>query len=49
VNRNHRLGGTVRMRRSHVPSDPKFVYIFPVLDRAKMEPTRIWVVPVAIF
>jgi len=49
VNRSRRFGGTVRMRRSHLPLDPKFVYIFTVLDRAKMELTHIWVVPAAIF
>ena len=49
VNRNHRFGGTVRMHRDHLPVDPKFVYVFTVLDRAKMELTRIWVVPAAIF
>ena len=49
ANRSHRFGGTVRMRRAHVPVDPKFVYIFTVLDLAKMELTRIWVVPAADF
>lgn len=49
VNRNHRFAGTVRLRTRHVPVDPKFVYIFTVLDRAKMELTRIWIVPAADF
>jgi hypothetical protein len=48
-NRNHRVGGTVRLHGDHLPSDPKFVYIFCLLDRRKMELTRIWVVPAAIF
>ncbi len=37
------------MHRDHLPLDPKFVYIFCLLDRRKMELTRIWVVPAAIF
>jgi hypothetical protein len=49
INRNHRIGGTVRLHRDHVPSSPKFVYVFCLLDRGKMELTRIWVVPSAIF
>jgi len=48
-NRNHRIGGTVRLHRDHLPSDPKFVYIFCLLDRRKMELTRIWVIRAAIF
>ncbi len=48
-NRNHRIGGTVRLHRDHLPLDPKFVYIFCLLDRRKMELTRIWVVPAAAF
>jgi len=48
-NRNHRIGGTVRVHRDHLPLDPKFVYIFCLLDRRKMELARIWVVPAAIF
>src|SRR5712692_2876129 len=32
-----------------MPSSPKFVYIFCLLDRRKMELTRIWVVPSATF
>ncbi len=49
INRNHRIGGTVRLHRDHVPSSSKFVYVFCLLDRQKMELTRIWVVPSAIF
>jgi hypothetical protein len=49
VNRNHRFGGTVRMRKDNVPVNPKLVYIFTVLDRRAMELTRIWVVPAAAF
>ena len=49
IDRNGRIGGTVRLHRDHVPSSPKFVYIFCLLDRRKMELTRIWVVPSAIF
>jgi hypothetical protein len=49
VDRNGRIGGMVRLHRDHVPSSPKFVYIFCLLDRRKMELTRIWVVPSAIF
>jgi hypothetical protein len=49
INRNRRIGGTVRLHRDHVPSSPKFVYVFCLLDRRQMELTRIWVVPSAIF
>jgi hypothetical protein len=49
VDRNHRIGGTVRLHRDQVPSSPRFVYIFCLLDRREMELTRIWVVPSAIF
>jgi hypothetical protein len=49
INRNHRIGGTVRVHREHVPSSPRFVYVFCLLDRGTMELTRIWVVPSAIF
>jgi hypothetical protein len=49
INRNRRIGGTVRLHRDHVPSSARFVYIFCLLDRRKMELTRIWVVPSAIF
>lgn len=49
VDRNRRIGGTVRLHRDEVSSSPKFVYIFCLLDRRKMELTRIWVVPSAIF
>jgi hypothetical protein len=49
INRNRRIGGTVRLHRDNVPSSPKYVYVFCLLDRRKMELTRIWVVPSAIF
>jgi len=49
VNRDHRIGGTVRLHRGHLPSDRKFVYVFCLLNRKKMEITRIWVVPAAAF
>jgi hypothetical protein len=49
INRNHRIGGTVRLHRGHIPSSSKFVYVFCLLDRRNMELTRIWVVPSAIF
>jgi hypothetical protein len=49
IDRNRRIGGTVRLHRDEVPSSPKFVYVFCLLDRRKMELTRIWVVPSAIF
>jgi hypothetical protein len=49
IDRNRRIGGTVRLHRDEVPSNPKFVYIFCLLDRRRMELTRIWVVPSAIF
>lgn len=49
IDGNRRIGGTVRLHRDKVPSSPKFVYIFCLLDRRKMELTRIWVVPSAIF
>ena len=49
INRNRRIAGTVRLHRDHVPSSPKYVYVFCLLDRRKMELTRIWVVPSAIF
>jgi hypothetical protein len=49
INRNYRIGGTVRLHEDHVPSSSKFVYVFCLLDRRKMELTRIWVVPSAIF
>jgi hypothetical protein len=49
IGRNRRIDGTVRLYRGHVPSSPSFVYIFCLLDRRKMELTRIWVVPSAIF
>jgi hypothetical protein len=48
IDRNRRIGGTVRLHRDEVPSTPKFVYVFCLLDRRKMELTRIWVVPSAI-
>ena len=49
VNRNHRVGGTVRLYQGHIPVSAKFVYVFYLLDRRKMELTRIWVVPSATF
>src|ERR1700716_3319734 len=49
INRNRRIGGTVRLHRDRIPSSARFVYIFCLLDRRKMELTRIWVVPSAIF
>jgi hypothetical protein len=49
IDRNRRIGGLVRLHRDHVPSSPRFVYVFCLLDRPKMELTRIWVVPSAIF
>lgn len=49
LNQYRRVGGIVRLHRDHVPSDPKLVYIFTLLDRRKMELSRIWVVPSAIF
>jgi hypothetical protein len=49
LDRNRRIGGLVRLHRDRIPSSPKFVYIFCLLDRRKMELTRIWVVPSAIF
>src|SRR5260370_38562221 len=41
VDRNRRIGGLVRLHRDHVPSSPRFVYVFCLLDRSKMELTRI--------
>lgn len=49
TNHSHRLGGSVRLRKEQIRSDPKFVYVFCLLDRSKMELTRIWVVPAADF
>jgi hypothetical protein len=49
IDRNRRIGGTVRLHRDRIPSSPKFVYVFCLLDRRKMELTRIWVVPSADF
>jgi hypothetical protein len=49
MNRNRRITGTVRLHRDRIPSSPKFVYIFCLLDRRKMELTRIWVIPSADF
>jgi hypothetical protein len=45
----HRIAGTVRLHRDHIPSDPKLIYIFTLLDPGKMELARIWVVPSAMF
>ena len=44
-----RMRGTVRLHRDQIPSSPKFVYVFCLLDRRKMELTRIWVIPSAAF
>ena len=49
VDRNRRIGGTVRLHRDRIPSSPKFVYVFCLLDRRKMELSRIWVIPSADF
>jgi hypothetical protein len=49
INRSGRIGGGVRFHRDQVPSSPKLVYVFCLLDRRKMELARIWVVPSAIF
>ncbi len=49
LNRNHRIGGTVRLHRNRIPSNEKLVYIFCLLDRGNMELSRIWVVPAPIF
>jgi len=49
LNRDRRIGGTVRLHWDHVPSDAKFVYVFCLMDRRKMELTRLWVVPAAMF
>lgn len=49
IDRNQRIGGLVRLHRDHIPSSPRLVYVFCLLDRRKMELTRIWVVPSAIF
>src|SRR2546423_15698262 len=45
----HRIGATARLHRDHVPTDPKLVYVFCLMDRRKMELTRLWVVPAAMF
>jgi hypothetical protein len=39
IDRNGRIGGTVRLHRDQIPSNPKFVYVFCLLDRRKMELT----------
>jgi hypothetical protein len=49
LNRNGRIGGTVRLHRDHIPSDPKLLYVFCLLDRRGMQLTRIWVVPSTAF
>jgi hypothetical protein len=49
MDRNRRIGGMARLHRDRIPSSPKFVYVFCLLDRRKMELTRIWVVPSATF
>ncbi len=49
LDRSRRIAGTVRLHRDRIPSSPKFVYVFCLLDRRKMELTRIWVIPSADF
>src|SRR5438105_12404780 len=49
VNRNHRVGGSVRLHRDHLSISPKFVYVFCLLDLRQMELMRMWVVPSATF
>jgi hypothetical protein len=49
VDSNGRIGGMVRLHSDQIPSSPKFVYVFCLLDRRKMELTRIWVIPSAEF
>lgn len=49
IDRNGRIGGMARLHRDRIPSSPQFVYIFCLLDRRKMELTRIWVIPSADF
>jgi hypothetical protein len=49
LSRSGRIGGTVRLRHGYIPSDPKLVYVFCLLDKRKMELTRLWVVPAAAF
>src|SRR5229473_6225007 len=49
MDRNRRIGGMARLHRDRIPSSPKFVYVFCLLDRRKMELTRIWVIPSAEF
>lgn len=44
-----RIDGTVRLHCDHIPSDPKLVYVFCLLDTRRIELTRIWVVPAAVF
>ena len=49
LNGDNRVRGTVRLHKDRIPSDPKLVYIFCLLDRRKMELARIWVVPSVTF
>jgi hypothetical protein len=42
INRNYRIGGTVRLHEDHVPSSSKFVYVFCLLDRPKMGEDERW-------
>ena len=49
IDRNGRIRGMVRLHRDQIPSSPKFVYVFCLLNRRKMELARIWVVPSAIY
>jgi hypothetical protein len=46
---SRRIGGTVRLHADHIPSDPKLLYVFCLLDRRKMQLDRIWLVPAAAF
>src|SRR5260370_10483606 len=49
INRNRPITGTLRLHRDRIPSSPKFVHVLCLLDPRKMQLTRIWVVPPAIF
>jgi len=49
LTRSRRIAGTVRLHRDHIPADAKLVYVFCLMDRQKMELTRLWVVPALMF
>lgn len=49
LDRFNRIRGTVRLHGEHIPTDPKLLYVFCLLDREKMELSRIWVVPAVVF